>query len=82
MLLLVLPGFVYFVVFHYLPLLGYIIAFQDYLPFLGFRDSPCVGLEQLRALFSDPGSGPAVANTLSSRCCSSSSSSRRRSPWR
>ena len=31
LLLLVLPGFAYFVVFSYLPLFGYVIAFQDYL---------------------------------------------------
>ena len=44
MLLFILPGFFYFVVFRYVPLLGNIIAFQDYSPFLGFRDSPFVGL--------------------------------------
>ncbi|MDQ6831877.1 MAG: sugar ABC transporter permease, partial [Chloroflexota bacterium] len=42
MYLFILPGFVYFVVFRYLPLLGNIIAFQDYSPFLGFH-SPFVG---------------------------------------
>ena len=36
MYLFILPGFLYFVVFRYLPLLGNIIAFQDYSPFLGF----------------------------------------------
>src|SRR3954464_3605604 len=36
MLALAAPGVAYFLIFHYLPLLGYIIAFQDYQPFLGF----------------------------------------------
>src|SRR5438067_7751436 len=33
MLLFVLPGVLYFILFRYLPLLGNIIAFEDYLPF-------------------------------------------------
>jgi putative aldouronate transport system permease protein len=61
---LMLPGLVYFVLFHYLPFLGNVIAFQDYSPFLGFRDSPWVGLENFRALFSDPNLSTALRNTL------------------
>jgi hypothetical protein len=33
---LVLPGFLFFVVFRYLPLLGNVVAFEDYSPYLGF----------------------------------------------
>jgi putative aldouronate transport system permease protein len=64
MLLMVLPGVVYFIVFHYLPLLGYIIAFQDYLPFLGFADSPFVGMANFQAMVSDGAFWQAVWNTL------------------
>jgi putative aldouronate transport system permease protein len=64
MLLMVAPGVVYFIVFHYLPLLGYIIAFQDYLPFLGFADSPFVGLANFQAMISDGAFWQAVSNTL------------------
>lgn len=64
MYLLILPGLVYYVVFHYLPLLGNVIAFQDYSPFLGFRESPWVGLDHFRQLFTDPDVGVAVRNTL------------------
>src|SRR3954447_23383145 len=53
MYLLMLPGLIYFVVFRYVPLLGNIIAFQDYSPFLGF-DSPFVGLANFARLFTDP----------------------------
>jgi putative aldouronate transport system permease protein len=63
MYLFILPGFVYFVVFRYLPLLGNIIAFQDYSPFLGFH-SPFVGLANFRRLLTDPDIGIAVRNTL------------------
>src|SRR5215204_2492081 len=64
MLLMVAPGVVYFIVFHYLPLLGYIIAFQDYLPFLGFADSPFVGLANFEAMVRDGAFWQAVWNTL------------------
>jgi putative aldouronate transport system permease protein len=64
MYLFLLPGFVYFVLFRYLPLLGNIIAFQDYSPFLGFQDSPFVGLDNFAKFFTDPDIGTAIANTL------------------
>jgi putative aldouronate transport system permease protein len=60
----VLPGLVYFLVFHYLPLFGYVIAFQDYLPFLGFTQSDWVGLDNFQRMFADPRFWDAVSNTL------------------
>ncbi len=63
MYLFILPGFIYFVVFKYVPLLGNVIAFQDYSPFLGF-DSPWVGLDNFRRLFTDPDFKTALSNTL------------------
>lgn len=62
--LLITPGLIYFVLFQYLPLLGNIIAFQDFSPFLGFFDSPWVGLDNFARLFSDPDVGTAISNTL------------------
>lgn len=64
MYLFILPGLVYFLIFKYLPLLGNIIAFQDYSPFLGFARSPWVGLENFARLFTDPELGNALTNTL------------------
>jgi putative aldouronate transport system permease protein len=64
MYLLILPGFVYFVLFEYVPLIGNVIAFKDYSPFLGIRESPWVGLGNFRALFTDPDVGLALRNTL------------------
>jgi putative aldouronate transport system permease protein len=61
---LIAPGLVYFLLFRYLPLLGNAIAFQDYSPFLGFRESPWVGLDNFRALFTDPDVSVALWNTL------------------
>jgi putative aldouronate transport system permease protein len=63
MYLFILPGLFYFVVFRYLPLLGNIIAFQDYSPFLGFS-SPWVGLANFHKLFTDPDVGVAIRNTV------------------
>lgn len=64
MYLLMLPGVIYFVVFHYIPMLGNVIAFKDYSPFLGIQASPWVGLENFRNLLTDPDLGIALRNTL------------------
>src|SRR5947207_5490716 len=63
MLLFIAPGVVYFLLFQYLPLLGYIIAFEDYLPFIGF-DSPFVGFANFQAMFSDGAFWQAFWNTI------------------
>lgn len=64
MLLLILPGFLYFVVFHYVALLGYVVAFEDYQPYLGFADSLWVGFANFTDMFRDPAFWTAVVNTL------------------
>lgn len=63
MYLFMLPGFVYFIVFRYVPFLGNVIAFQDYSPFVGFS-SPWVGLDNFAKLFTDPDLLVAFNNTL------------------
>ncbi|MBB6032996.1 ABC transporter permease [Phytomonospora endophytica] len=64
MILLAAPGLLYFLVFHYLPMLGNIVAFQDYQPYLGFLDSDWIGLENFTDAFADPRFWSAVTNTL------------------
>jgi putative aldouronate transport system permease protein len=64
MYLFLLPGLLYFIIFRYVPLLGNVIAFQEYSPFLGFVDSPWVGLDNFAKLFSDPDVAVALQNTL------------------
>lgn len=61
---LVIPGLLYFVIFQYLPLLGNIIAFQDFSPYLGFFDSPWVGFDNFGKLFTDPDIGLVLFNTI------------------
>ncbi|MFG1911858.1 ABC transporter permease [Kribbella sp. NPDC048928] len=58
------PGFLFFVVFAYLPLLGNIAAFQNYSPFLGFSGSEWVGWHNFATIFSDPSVAIALKNTL------------------
>jgi putative aldouronate transport system permease protein len=64
MYVFILPGVLYFLIFNYLPLLGNVIAFQQYSPFLGFRNSPWVGLDNFARLFTDPDFKTALVNTI------------------
>ncbi len=62
--LMILPGFVYFVIFKYLPMGGLIIAFQDYQPYMGIADSPWVGFKHFIRLFTEPTFMMLLRNTL------------------
>jgi putative aldouronate transport system permease protein len=65
LLLFALPGTVLIVAFHYLPLLGNVIAFKDYQPFLGIGGSEWVGLQNFSVIFTgDPAFLLALKNTL------------------
>ncbi len=43
--LIFLPGFLYFIIFKYLPMVGIVIAFEDYSVFKGMFNSPWVGFK-------------------------------------
>jgi putative aldouronate transport system permease protein len=62
-ILVALPGVLTLLVFHYVPLLGNVIAFKDYQPYLGIADSPWVGLENFLVV-GDPVFVRALGNTL------------------
>ncbi|WP_460800198.1 ABC transporter permease [Microbacterium sp. GXF0217] len=62
--LLLLPGIIYFALFRYWPMYGAIIAFKDYVPFLGIQDSPWVGFTHFEDFFSSPDFPRLLANTL------------------
>lgn len=64
MFLLLAPGVAYIVLFRYVPLLGNVVAFQNYSPYLGFGGSAWVGWDNFIALFTSPEVGIAIANTL------------------
>lgn len=64
LILMFLPGLLYFIIFHYIPMFGVIIAFKDYSPWLGILKSPWVGLKQFQAFFSGPYAWRLIRNTL------------------
>ncbi|MEU6738891.1 ABC transporter permease subunit [Streptosporangium sandarakinum] len=65
LLLMTLPAVGLLIVFHYVPLLGNVIAFQDYSPYVGIADSPWVGTSNFQWLLLDDGFWDATLNTLS-----------------
>lgn len=62
--IMVLPLVVYYVVFHYLPMGGLIMAFENFKPKLGLWRSPFVGLSNFKDFFSSIYFGRTVTNTL------------------
>ncbi|MEV0611951.1 ABC transporter permease subunit [Nonomuraea sp. NPDC050404] len=64
LLAIAVPGLVYFLVFHYGALFGNVLAFMNYVPFLGIGGSEWVGLAHFERMFADPEFWNAVGNTL------------------
>lgn len=60
-----LPGILVLLLFHYVPLLGNIIAFQNYQPYIGIMHSRWAGIDNFKVLFNgDPAFIHALINTL------------------
>ncbi|MEV7083630.1 ABC transporter permease subunit [Streptomyces sp. NPDC093516] len=70
LLLMTLPAVLLVLVFNYLPILGNVVAFQDYDPYISdngvvsILNSPFVGLENFQRIFEDSAFWNAVENTL------------------
>ena len=64
LIIMTLPMVVLLLVFAYIPILGNVIAFQDYSPFIGIRDSPGAGMRHFERLLTDATFWNAVKNTL------------------
>lgn len=62
--ILVLPAFLLVLVFQYAPLPGLIMAFQNFKPYLGFFNSPWVGLDQFHKLIEFPETRQVIVNTF------------------
>ncbi len=62
--LISLPGLLFFVLFKYVPLLGSVIAFQNYNLFAGVTKSPWIGLEHFERMFSHYDFLKILRNTL------------------
>lgn len=61
--LMALPMVVYFILFHYMPMYGIIIAFKDFSPRIGIWDSPWVGLKHFKNFFDSIYLARTVKNT-------------------
>jgi putative aldouronate transport system permease protein len=59
-----IPGILFFLLFKYVPLLGAVIAFQNYNLFAGFKGSPWVGLAHFKRMFSHYDFLRILGNTL------------------
>lgn len=70
LLLMTLPAVALVLLFNYVPILGNIVAFQDYDPYISdngivsMLHSPWVGLENFQRIFEDSAFWEAVTNTL------------------
>lgn len=64
LLVFVVPALTYIVIFHYLPIYGVIIAFEDFKPHLGYMGSPFVGLKHFTRFFGSPDFVKLVRNTI------------------
>jgi putative aldouronate transport system permease protein len=62
--LIFLPAFLYYLIFHYAPLYGLIIAFKDFNVFEGIMKSPWVGTQYFQQYLLDPYFWKIVRNTL------------------
>ncbi len=64
LLLMSVPFLIWLFIFKYLPLSGWLMAFQDYKPARGFQESEFVGFDQFKFLFQDERFLGVMRNTL------------------
>ena len=62
--LMLLPVVLYYILFHYKPMYGIIIAFQEFNPRKGVLGSPWVGFDQFKRFFTGYYFWPLLRNTL------------------
>lgn len=64
LILMTLPAVILLVVFAYVPMLGNVVAWQDYSPYVGIGGSPFIGWANFERIFTDPLFLDAIVNTL------------------
>ena len=62
--LFILPAFIWFIVFAYVPLYGFVLAFKDFNFGLGILHSPWVGLRFFNGFIADSDFYNVIRNTL------------------
>jgi len=61
---MILPSLLFLVVFSYVPMLGVVISFQDFKPWLGFTGSQWIGWDNFKTLFERQDSAQVIWNTF------------------
>ncbi|WP_274365168.1 ABC transporter permease [Paenibacillus thermotolerans] len=64
LLIMLIPGMLYYVIFHYLPMYGVVLAFKDFKITQGILGSPWVGLHWFEKVFSDSYFFTVLKNTM------------------
>ncbi|SER51412.1 putative aldouronate transport system permease protein [Gracilibacillus ureilyticus] len=64
LLLMSIPFVIWLLVFKYIPIAGWVMAFQDYKPQFGFFEQEWVGWKHFKDLFNEPMFYTALENTL------------------
>lgn len=62
--LMAIPGIIYFILFHYVPMYGISIAFTDYSIYKPMSEASFIGLENFNKLFGTFGFNRALRNTI------------------
>ncbi len=64
LIIMVLPALAFYILFHYVPMGGLLMAFEDFKPKLGLFGSPFVGLENFADFFNSVFAWRTIRNTL------------------
>ncbi len=64
LVLMVLPALAFYIIFHYIPMGGLLMAFENFKPKLGIFGSPFVGLENFADFFNSAFAWRTIRNTL------------------
>lgn len=62
--MMMLPGMIFVLIFSYVPMVGIVMAFQDYVPAKGILGSEFVGLQHFKYMFSLPDIWQILTNTV------------------
>ncbi len=62
--MLMIPGLLFYIIFHYVPMYGALIAFKNFSPRLGVMGSPWAGFDHFIYFFTSPSFKEVLFNTL------------------
>lgn len=62
--MLITPGIIFYIIFHYVPMYGIILAFKQYMYNKGIMGSPWVGFSNFEFIFKNPEFWTAFGNTV------------------